>query len=164
MIKKYIFVISLLQTFLVGAQEENIPTSECLHKKIKSINVSSDYQKGDWKPILKEVKNKRIVLLGELNHGSKEIFLSRNDLIKSLHEKLGFDVILFESGIGELIETNSQKKNLPPNKMTYGFFGGWRTSEFVDLMDYVKSRNMSISGFDVQRTGNSFQSVLTGEL
>lgn len=164
MIKKYIFVIGLLQTLLVSAQEKNIPSSKSLYKKIKSIEVDLDYQHGNWKSILKKVKNKRIVLLGELNHGSKEIFQSRNDLIKSLHKELEFDVILFEAGIGELISINSQKKILQSNEMTYGFFSGWRTGEFVELMDYVKSNNISISGFDVQRFGSSFQKVLSDEL
>ncbi|WP_422104349.1 erythromycin esterase family protein [Winogradskyella sp.] len=131
---------------------------------IKSIEVDSNYINGNWKPTLKAVKNKRIVLLGELNHGSKEIFKSRNDLIKSLNQELGFNVILFESGIGELIEINLQKKTLSPTEMTYGFFGGWRTDEFVELMDYIKSNNISISGFDVQRTGGAFEKILIDEI
>ncbi|MEO1032695.1 MAG: erythromycin esterase family protein [Bacteroidota bacterium] len=131
---------------------------------IKSIEVDSNYINGNWKPILKAVKNKRIVLLGELNHGSKEIFKSRNDLIKSLNQELGFNVILFESGIGELIEINLQKKTLSPTEMIYGFFGGWRTDEFVELMDYIKSNNISISGFDVQRTGGAFEKLLVDEI
>ena len=45
--------------------------------------------------------------------------------------------------------------------MTYGFFGGWRTSEFRELMTYVKSEEVSIAGFDVQRTGGSFNPLLS---
>jgi len=162
--KIYFLLIPLLYTLLVNAQENKLPNSKHLSKITNSIEVDSNYQNGNWEPLLKQVKNKRIVLLGELNHGSKEIFQSRNDLIKSLHEELGFDAILFESGIGELIEIDSKKNTLKPNEMTYGFFGGWRTTEFVELMDYVKTKNISISGFDVQRTGSSFQRVLIDEL
>ncbi|HEV7783653.1 MAG TPA: hypothetical protein VGO58_20420 [Chitinophagaceae bacterium] len=53
-----------------------------------------------------------MVLIGEPNHGSKEIFLLRNSLIKFLHESHGFDIILFESGIGELIRADISKDQL----------------------------------------------------
>ena len=135
-----------------------------LNKKVQCVKVDSNYQNGDWAPLLKQVENKRIILLGEPNHGAAEIFLSRNDLIKSLHAALGFNVILFESGIGELISINQQQKNLTPEEMTLGFFGGWRNREFADLMRYVKANNISVSGFDVQRTGRSFEALMLTEL
>lgn len=163
MAKKYILIISLLQTFLVGAQQDTPLNLDFLKKEIKSIKVDSTYSNGNWNPVLKEVKNRRIVLLGELNHGSKEIFLSRNDLIKSLHKKHGFNTILFEFGIGELISIDIQKEQLSAKEMTNGLFGGWRTNEFIHLMNFVKSNNISISGFDVQRTGSDFENLLTNE-
>lgn len=163
--QKYILLAGLtLKLLLVNAQEYNLPVSKFLNKKIKSIEVDANYSNGNWKPVLKEVNNKKIVLLGELNHGSKEIFLSRNDLIKSLHQELGFNVILFEAGIGELFSIDLQKETLTPQEMIHGFFGGWRTEEFIELMNYVKSNNISISGFDVQRTGGSFEKLLISEL
>lgn len=165
MITKRILLITLiLNTFFIYTQNLNIPNSDYLNRKIKSVNVDENYRNGNWTPLLKQVKNKRIVLLGELNHGSKEIFVSRNDLIKSLYEKLGFNVILFESGIGELISIDLNKKKLTSKEMTEGFFDGWRTNEFVELMGYIKSNNMSISGFDVQRSGSSFENLLKNEL
>ena len=44
--------------------------------------------------------------------------------------------------------------------MTLGFFGAWRTIEFQDLMEFVKEANISISGYDVQRTGSTFKRFL----
>ena len=163
--RNYILLVCImLSVSLVYAQKHSLPTSMLLNKEIKAITVNPNYSNGDWTDVLKIVENKRIVLLGELNHGSKEIFLLRNDLIKSLHEELGFNVILFESGIGELISIDRQKHNLTPTEMTYGFFSGWRTDEFTMLMDYIKSNNISISGFDVQRTGSTFEKTLISEL
>ena len=103
------------------------------------------------------------MLLGEFNHGSREVFVSRNDLIKSLHENLGFDVILFEAGIGELSEINFYKKTLAPEQMTKGFFGIWRTKEFERLMQYIKENQIEIGGFDVQRSGAGFNKLLRAE-
>lgn len=161
MIIKKILLLGLILNFhLLNAQELILPDLDYLRKEIKSIDVDSNYENGNWDPLLEQVKNKRIVLLGEQNHGSKEIFISRNDLIKSLHEKLDFNVIIFESGIGELASIELRKDSLTPTQMTYGFFGGWRTKEFTNLMKYVKSNNISISGFDVQKTGRSFENLL----
>ena len=73
--------------------------------------------------LLDAVKNYKIVLLGEFNHGSKEIFLTRNELVKELHRKLDFDVILFESGIGEVGAIGIERELLSKEQMTNGFFG-----------------------------------------
>ncbi|MEM7297913.1 MAG: erythromycin esterase family protein [Bacteroidota bacterium] len=73
---------------------------------------------------------------------------------------MGFEVILFESGIGELILADLHQDKLSSTQMTYGFFSGWRTKEFGELMEYIKAENLSLAGFDVQRTGGSFKHVL----
>lgn len=159
-----LFLGCILNITLVTSQQIQIPNSDVINKEITSIQVDENYKNGNWEPIIEQVKGKRIVLLGESNHGAKEIFTSRNDLIKSLHQKLGFQVILFESGIGELIAIDLKKETLTPSQMTYGFFSGWRTREFAELMEYVKSNNISVSGFDVQRTGGTFETLLSYEL
>lgn len=78
----------------------------------QNIQVNDNYYNGNWDPLLEAIDRKRIVLLGELNHGSKEIILTRNELIQELHQKLGFDIILFESGFGEIGVIENQKESL----------------------------------------------------
>jgi len=150
----------LLCSHLIYGQYLTTNEVESLREKAVDIEVDSLYENGNWKPLLKQLKNKRIVLLGEFNHGSKEVFVARNELIKYLHKNLGFDVILFESGIGELAPMDIFRKKISSKYMTVGLFGGWRTQEFVQLMDYVKNENISINGFDIQRTGGSFERLL----
>lgn len=128
------------------------------------IDENSDFSDGKWELISEEFWNKKIVALGEFNHGSREVFTSRNSLIKYLHQELGFEVILFESGIGELISINQNKKELSDKQMTYGFFGGWRTEEFHNLMNYIRNHKIEIAGYDVQRTGATFEEVLASEV
>jgi erythromycin esterase len=43
------------------------------------------------------IGNKRILLLGEQNHGDAATFLVKSRLVKYLHEKKGFNVLAFES-------------------------------------------------------------------
>ena len=125
-----------------------------------AIYLDSLQEQPDWSFLLPHVKDKNLILIGESNHGSKEIFELRNSLIAYLHQKTGTKTILFESGIGELIAADMNRDDLTPFQMTDGLFGGWRTKEFVELMSYVKSHSISIAGFDVQRTGLTFNPVL----
>ncbi len=128
------------------------------------LNVDSNYQNGNWSPVLEVIKDKRLVFLGEFNHGSKEVFLSRNELIKVLHKELGFNLILFESGIGEVGVVNLKKNGSDGFSLTSGFFGGWRTQEFETLLQYIKEHDIQIGGYDVQRTGSTFTDYLSEKL
>jgi hypothetical protein len=130
-----------------------------LQKKAATICEDEKLSTANWEPVAERIKDKRIILLGEFNHGSKEIFEVRNDLIKYLHKKIGASVILLESGIGEMAYVDLNKGNLSPAQMTNGFFGNWRTKEFEGLMEFSKANNVSLAGFDVQRTANSFNNL-----
>jgi len=159
-----LLMILVFSTRVTFSQTLSSTQLKFLNKNAKEIAVDEDYSKGNWKAVLKQVKNKEIVLIGEVNHGSKENFLVRNDLIKYLHEKGGYNVILFEAGIGELCLLDRRKKEYDAKKLTSGFLGIWRTMEFVDLMQYIKAKQISIAGFDVQRSsGNAFKTLLKEE-
>ena len=142
---------------------QHLATAEMNFLESHAALISNDtsFNNSNWEPLSPQIADKQIILIGEPNHGSKEIFLIRNNLIKFLHEQHGFNTILFESGIGELILPEFRKAVITPIQMTYGFFGGWRTSEFRNLMEYVQQEQLSIAGFDVQRTGGSFEQVLS---
>jgi erythromycin esterase len=131
-----------------------------LKSSSRTVYVDSLQDQPDWSFLLPHVQDKNLILIGEFNHGSKEIFEWRNSLIMYLHQKTGTKTILFESGIGELVAADLNRASLTPFQMTDGLFGGWRTKEFVELMSYVKSHNISIAGLDVQRTGGTFNPVL----
>lgn len=124
------------------------------------IDKNDNFKNAQWDFLAETIKGKKVVAIGEFNHGSKEVFALRNSLIKYLHEEQGFDVVLFESGLGEIIEPSHQKKSISPEKMTSGFFRIWQTQGFADLMKYIQKKDMEISAFDVQRSGSSFNAFL----
>ena len=154
----FIFLLILSSPVLVGQKLNSIQKS-FLNKYGQEIKTENKTDKLVWDPLDQSLEGKTIVALGEFCHGSREIFLYRNDLIKYLHEKKHFDVILFESGLGEMAAVNQNLENLEGEKLCSGFFGGWRTSEFQELMEYAKKEGMSIGGFDIQRTGGGFQNL-----
>lgn len=131
-----------------------------LKRNSKTIYIDSLQNQLNFSFLSPHVRDKKLILIGEPNHGSKEIFELRNSLIRYLHQETGTKAVLFEAGIGELITADINRANMSPSQMTNGLFGGWRTKEFVELMDYAKSQDISIAGFDVQRTGGSFNRIL----
>jgi erythromycin esterase len=150
----------LLNVFSLRAQNLDYPQRTYLRENAYTIYPDETFSRSSWEYIVPNIVNKRIVLLGEFTHGAKEIFQLRNELIHFLHEKQGFNTILFESGMGEVAVIDITRKQLTGSQMTLGFFGGWRNTSSKELMEYVKLNNMGFAGFDVQRTGNSFQNIL----
>ncbi|MEP0365684.1 MAG: erythromycin esterase family protein [Cyclobacteriaceae bacterium] len=157
-------LVFLILSILSSAQQLSSDQLEFIQKNAVSINNENRYTQADWSAIVNEVKDSRLVLLGEFNHGSKEVFLSRNELIKALHHQLDFDLILFESGLGEVGVVNLQMRDDEGEGLTRGFFGGWRTKEFEDLLSFAAQNQMEIAGFDVQRTGSVFTDFFQREL
>ncbi len=130
--------------------------------------VGADFGFSDMGPsadlsFLQEVlRHKRVVVLGEFTHGSREINRLKVRLIQYLHEEMGYEVLLFESGIGELAAANVLRDQLSEQQMLRaGLFGPWRTDAYLDLMEYIKDRpQLTIGGVDVQRSGRAFQRLL----
>ncbi len=161
----YFFILLPLLFFTglktIHGQILNDQQVKLIKKEAVPIKDNSTSAKNKWAFIRKHLKNKKLVLLGEFNHGSKEVFQLKNDLIKYLHEDLDYEVVLLESGIGELIISNKDKSEISAKSMTYGLIGPWRIQSFLEMMQWVKKENIEIAGFDVQRSGGSFKKVLT---
>lgn len=141
-----------------------LPTNDqisFLKRNSKTIYNDSLDEQPKLSSILPHVKGKKLILIGEFSHGSREIFELRNSLIKYLHKETGARTILFESGIGELITADINRQNLSPSQMTSELVGVWRTKEFEDLFGYIKSQDISMAGFDIQRSGGSFNRILS---
>ena len=154
-------LILLLFSTLTSAQKLSEEQRKFINDASALIDSDSNFENSKWDLLLEKVKDKRIVSIGEFNHGSKEVFDLRYRLIQKLHKELGFEVILFESGLGELIAPNLQKDHLNSRHITSRLMGPWITREFDLLMQYVKAENLEIAGFDVQRTGKGFEEALS---
>lgn len=161
---KALFSLILLFSFSVSAQHLKQEESQYLNENIISLSSTPDFGQIDWSFIDKDIKDKRIIAIGEFNHGAKEVFEIRNSLVAYLHENHGFDIILFESGMGEILLPNEKKKLISPEKMTKGFFGIWQTQAFADLMSYIQKEEIEMAAFDVQRSARHFEQYLNAYL
>lgn len=123
--------------------------------EIKSID-SDDYKDLEFlKPILKD---KTLVCLGESFHRVAQYSSMKTRLIKYLHENLGFDVIAFESDLGDCTATYEDTDKLTSKQiMEDSIFPVWHSKETLGLFDYIKEQKKTakplyLTGYDMQPT------------
>lgn len=117
----------------------------------KQGNEASDF--AFLKPLLKE---KKVVSLGENFHRVKEYSSVKVQMIKYLHEELGYNVIAFESGMGDAEAVRYYQDQFDSaSMMGLSIFPVWHSQETVELFDYIKEQAagdhpLYLAGYDMQ--------------
>ena len=105
------------------------------------------------------VQGRRVVQLGESGHGVAEFSWMKVRLVKYLHERLGFDVIAFESSLSGCDVADSRIGSEAPREvMRDCLFAVWFTSEVLPLFEYLEAQRKAghpllLAGFDDQNSG-----------
>jgi erythromycin esterase len=105
------------------------------------------------KPILQD---KRVVSLGENFHRVKEYSSVKVAMIKYLHEELGYDVIAFETGMGDAATVSENVAYLAADEMMgTSIFPVWHSEETLELFQYIKEQAkgdhpLYLAGYDIQ--------------
>ena len=127
---------------------------------VRSIDHDdTDYR--DLMPLVDAIGTARVVGLGEQTHGDGATFRAKVRLVRFLHEVMGFDVLMWESGFYDCLGVDRGHRTGVPMREANarGIFGIWHLSEQVlPLFDYVRAtqdtmRPLETAGFDVQMTG-----------
>lgn len=162
---------TLLLLFCWGQDD---PRVEWLRKNavaVRSIDpADTDFK--DLEPLRDMIGKARIVQLGEQTHGDGAAFLAKIRLIKFLHERMGFDVIAWESGLFDCRKAWEKFKagDDPVKAAQTGIFGIWTQSEEVrPLFKYLAERAktdkpLELCGFDCQFTARGSTDSLLPDL
>jgi CubicO group peptidase (beta-lactamase class C family)/erythromycin esterase-like protein len=118
----------------------------------------ADIRFADLEPLAGLVGDAGVVSLGEMTHGDGSAFLLRTRLVRYLHERLGFDVLAFESGLIECERVMEALRGDGPigEAIELGIYDVWaRSAEMRPLFEYVRAtqttgRPLRLVGFDPQ--------------
>ena len=117
------------------------------------------------------LKNYKVVLLGEPSHAEGNVLEVKADVVRYLHDSLGFNVIAFESGFYDVYYT-AQLINKNPSISSRGYldnaiFPIWMASkQFTPFLNYYEKnkKTLQIAGFDCQLTGDYSKSYLVDSM
>ena len=143
--KRIIAIILLLSLVKIGQ-----PQSQTLYSDPVSIqNAHSITEK--WNFLPEAAKGARIIALGESLHGVKEYNAYKLEIIKYLHERMGFNVIAIESDLAMNFFGNAHKNRISDRLLLEKLFTPvWHTEHHLKLAKYVKQNpKLKIIGFDI---------------
>jgi len=156
----FLFFLAFFLSCVAGlAQDLGTSLKSCL-STVRSIEPS-DTDFSDLGGLRAAIGGARIVLLGEQTHGEGSTFSAKIRLIKFLHEKMGFDVLAFESGLYDCarIWENVQQGGTLSQEAIGSLFYMYATSvQMGPLFDYVQNdlpaaHPLVLTGFESQHSG-----------
>lgn len=117
----------------------------------------------DLAPLKAAIGDSTMVLMGELTHGDAEAFTLKVRLVKFLHQQMGFEVLVWESGLFDCEEMNEALAGDKPiaDVARMGVFSHWSQGvESLPVFEYARStqntaRRLRMSGFDIQNSGTA---------
>jgi erythromycin esterase len=138
---------------------------------IRSIDAG-DEDFSDLEPLMDEIGSAAVVQLGEPSHGAGSNFAAKVRLIKFLHQRMGFDVLVWESGMHGMrrVQASLRAGEDAVSAAQKGIFTIWSDTEQVrPLLEYARASQSSehpleMTGFDQQFTARGAFEAFAADL
>lgn len=117
-----------------------------------------------------ELRDKKIVVLGESLHEDGTTMLIKTELVHFLHDSLGFNLLLFEAGTRDCYKLDSLLSNGVEESPSRYLWSFWTMSwQSRPLWKYIQSSQTSgnplhIGGIDCQYSGSTSDSIRFNEI
>ena len=116
------------------------------------------------------IGNKKVIALGEVSHGSHEIYMMKHRIIRYLSKYHGFDILSAEAPLPEADKVNAYiftGKGNPAELIRGMHYWVSRTQEILDMVEWMRSRNLEghpvkYSGFDMQYYSGAIEALKQG--
>lgn len=154
------FLVGLLNGHTQSSIKSYVQTNRSVIRSIDPL----DSNHADLDAFAKAIANKRVIMLGEQDHGDAPAFLAKTRIIRYLHEKHGFNILAFESDFFALTEGQQDIQNDTGNLRRYmqqNIFPIWMYCDAATYLFYkylpqqfAGSTPMVVTGFDNQLHGN----------
>lgn len=137
---------------------------------IPLASVQPGGDKTDLAPIRKIIGDARVVGLGEVTHGTREVFQLKHRLVEYLVGELGFTVFAIEFGLPESIAIDDfvmGRGGNPEQLVAAQSAAVWRAQELVDLIRWMKDwnqqheRKVRFHGLDMRVGSGAAQEVFS---
>ena len=148
-------------TPLVAAQASD-PLQDWLRANTSPIRTVDPFDEdfSDLEPLVALIGDAQVVQLGEPSHGAGTAFMAKTRLVKFLHQRMGFDILAWESGFYDVERTQAGLRAGGDviTSAQRGVFSIWSASEECrPLFEYAKQSQASthplvMVGFDMQFT------------
>ena len=114
------------------------------------------------------LKDVKILSIGESSHGFGSMHALKGDLIKHLHEKLGFNLLLFEAGYADIALSRVHISESTPRILMNGSVPlNLRSEQMLPLFEYlfekIETENpIELGGIDTKKSGQAFKFRMMG--
>lgn len=119
--------------------------------------VPADDDFADLAALADRLENVRLVLLGEPSYGDGAAFLAKGRLIRYLHQRLGFDVLAWQSGLLDCEQMQARLDDDATRTDSAASFGVYRvwgaSAQVLPVFEYARSTRggdapLRMCGFD----------------
>lgn len=128
--------------------------------KVRSIDPEdADFQ--DLMPLVDLIRDARVVGLGEPSHGDGATFQAKARLARFLHEVMGFDLLVWESGLFDCMKADEALRQGEDDAFSKGIFSIWtECDQMRPLFDYIAisyrtGNPLQVAGMDCQMMSNT---------